>query len=402
MVERIMFGWFKKKKEKEEQTDLVPAENTDLVIRFDALPSTVVVDDKQLVPITDKRLIARVSEIAPNFLQIANTSKVVAEASETVKGMGELYRAVIPNGAKLMDSKVLAGAKRGGFIDVHNNLGQANLVKVDVDGALQKVASNQVATSAFNVASMVVGQYYMTQINGELDAISDNVSRISSFQNNEYLSKITATIKQIREISEYQTVSLENEELRLEEKRKLNSLKEKCTELLDQANHSINNIMQKKVVDFKDYAEETIEIETWRKYQTVLLEVLYQICSLIQVFSLGLEPEEKVFSTFNQCKIESEQICKLLIKYHQDNQKSLKINLDKKTISNGKIIEFFAEILHKEEWKERQIPEGVAVTFADQMKPFEMQKALSMSKYDEDVVLISKDGELYYLPDEKN
>ena len=395
-----MFGWFKKKKEKEEQADLVPVENTDLVIRFDSLPSTVVVDEKQLVPITDKRLIARVSEIAPNFLQIANTSKAVADAGEAVKGMGELYRAIIPNGAKLMDSKVLQGAKRGGFIDVNNNLGQANLVKVDVDGALQKVASNQVATSAFNVASMVVGQYYMTQINGELDAISDNVSRISNFQNNEYLSKITATIKQIREISEYQAISLESEELRLEEKRKLNSLKEKCTELLDQANHSINNLMQKKVLDFKEYAEETAEIEMWRKYQTVLLEVLYQICSLIQVFNLGLEPEEKVFSTFNQCKIESEQICELLVKYHQDNQKGLKINLDKKTISNGKVIEFFAELLHKEEWKERQIPDGVAVTFAEQMKPFEMQKALSMSKYDEDVVLISKDGELYYLPTE--
>lgn len=395
-----MFGWFKKKKEKEEQTDLVPVENTDLVIRFDCLPSVVVVDEKKLVPITDKRLIARVSEIAPNFLQIANTSKAIADASEAVKGMGELYRAIIPNGAKLMDSKVLQGAKRGGFIDVNNNLGQANLVKVDVDGALQKVASNQVATSAFNVASMVVGQYYMTQINGELDAISDNVSRISNFQNNEYLSKITATIKQIREISEYQAISLESEELRLEEKRKLNSLKEKCTELLDQANHTINNLMQKKVIDFKEYAEETAEIEMWRKYQTVLLEVLYQICSLIQVFSLGLEPEEKVFSTFNQCKIESEQICELLVKYHQDNQKGLKINLDKKTISNGKVIEFFAELLHKEEWKERQIPDGVAVTFAEQMKPFEMQKALSMSKYDEDVVLISKDGELYYLPTE--
>ena len=248
-----MFGWFKKKKEKEEQADLVPVENTDLVIRFDSLPSAVVVDEKKLVPITDKRVIARVSEIAPNFLQIANTSKAVADASEAVKGMGELYRAIIPNGAKLMDSKVLQGAKRGGFIDVNNNLGQANLVKVDVDGALQKVASNQVATSAFNVASMVVGQYYMTQINSELDAISDNVSRISNFQNNEYLSKITATIKQIREISEYQAISLESEELRLEEKRKLNSLKEKCTELLDQANHSINNLMQKKVVDFKEY-----------------------------------------------------------------------------------------------------------------------------------------------------
>ena len=104
-----MFGWFKKKKEKEEQANTVPVENSDLVIRFDALPPAVVVDDKQLVPITDKRLIARVSEIAPNFLQIANTSKVVADASEAVKGMGELYRAIIPNGAKLMDSKVLQG-----------------------------------------------------------------------------------------------------------------------------------------------------------------------------------------------------------------------------------------------------------------------------------------------------
>ena len=36
--------------------------------------------------------------------------------------------------------------------------------------------------------------------------------------------------------------------------------------------------------------------------------------------------------------------------------------------------------------------------FAEQMKPFDMERALSMSRYDEDVVLIAKDGDLYYLP----
>ena len=394
-----MFGWFKKKK-KEEQNELVPIENNEVAIRFSALPSMEFFDERQLVPITDKRLLARVADVAPNFLQVAQSTKVIGEARDAISSVGEVYRAIIPNGAKLMDSRVIGGAKRGAFLDVNNNLGQANLVKVDVDGTLQKVANNQLATSAFNVASLVVGQYYMTQINGELDKIADDVSRISTFQNSEYLSKITATLKQIREISEYQTISLENEELRLEEKRKLNSLKEKCTELLDQANHSINTMMQQEASEFKEYASKTAEIEMWRKYQAVLLEVLYQICSLIQVFSLGLEPEDKVFSTFNQCKMESEQIYGLLAQYHKKHQKELKICIDKKTISNGKIVEFFAELLHKEEWKERQLPEGVAIMFADQVKPFDMEKVLSMSKYEEDVVLIAKDGELYYLPSE--
>jgi len=392
-----MFGWFKKKK-KEEGKELMVAENNEVAIRFSALPSTEVFDEKRLVPITDKRLLARVADVAPNFLQVVQSTKVLGEARKTLSSGGDIYRAIIPNGAKLMDSKIISGAKRGAFLDVNNNLGQANLVKVDAENALQKVANNQVATSAFNVASMVVGQYYMTQINEELDRIADDVNRISTFQNNEYLSKITATIKQIREISEFQSISLENEELRLGEKQKLNSLKEKCTELVDQSNHSINTLIQQDVSEFKEYVAKTAEIEMWRKYQTVLLEVLYQICSLIQVFSLGLEPKEKVFSTFNQCKTESEQIYCLLENYHKNHQKQLKICIDKKTISNGKIVEFFAELLHKEEWKERQLPEGAAIMFAEQMKPFDMERALSMSRYDEDVVLIAKDGDLYYLP----
>ena len=35
-----------------------------------------------------------------------------------------------------MDSKIISGAKRGAFLDVNNNLGQANLVKVDAENNL--------------------------------------------------------------------------------------------------------------------------------------------------------------------------------------------------------------------------------------------------------------------------
>ena len=395
-----MFRFFKKKKK--DDSKLPVQEKQNAIVKFEPLPPTVVVDDAKLVPIKESRLVARVADIAPSFLQVAQTSKIVKDTKDIVSGAETLYRAIIPKGANLMDSKALVGAKRGGYIDIHGNIGQANLVVANegLDAAVQKVAQNQVASSVFNVASMVVGQYYMTQINGELDKIASSVDRISNFQNSEYISKITATIKQIREISDFQSISLENEELRLEEKRKLNSLKEKCTELLDQANHSINNLTKQKGLDFKGYISKANEIETWRKYQLVLLEILYQISSLIQVFSLGMEPAEKVFSTFNQCKDESEMISLNLVRYHSCVQKELKISVDKKTISNGRIVEFVAELFHKEEWKERQMPQGFAVVLEEQMKPLELHKSLSMPKYDEEVVLIAKEGELYYLPNE--
>lgn len=75
------------------------------------------------------------------------------------------------------------------------------------------VVANSVA-AAMGVASMVVGQYYMTQINTELGVISDGISQIADFQ----------------------TEILENDELRLSKIAQLDSLEEKCTQLLGQAN----------------------------------------------------------------------------------------------------------------------------------------------------------------------
>ena len=396
-----MFGLFKKK-QKNNNTELVSAEPAELTIPFYEVPATVDIDEKRLIPITDSRVLSMLSNIAPNMMQVVQSAKIAKEAkdtADTISGAGKLYRVIIPKGAKLFDSKAMMGAKRAGFIDAAGNLGQANLVLANgPDNALQSVATNQVVSSAFNVASMVVGQYYMTQINGELDKISQSVDKISTFQNSEYLSKITATIKQIKEISDFQSLSLSNEELRLEEKRKLNSLKEKCTELLDQANHSINSLVNTSTTDCKEYLERTTEIETWYKYQLILLELLHQICSLIQVFSLGLEPEEKAFSTLRQCRDESEAICGILSAYHKEKQEMFEINISDKTIGNPKWLQTIVGAIGKDDWKQRKLPEADFEKISLQMKPFSFDFTTSLPEYNEDVVLIAKDGEIYYLP----
>ena len=99
-----MFGWFKKKK-KEEEKELMVAENNEVAIRFSVLPSTEVFDEERLVPITDKRLLARVADVAPNFLQVVQSTKVLGEARKTLSSVGDIYRAIIPNGAKLWTLK---------------------------------------------------------------------------------------------------------------------------------------------------------------------------------------------------------------------------------------------------------------------------------------------------------
>ena len=69
------------------------------------------------------------------------------------------------------------------------------------------------ATAAMGVASMVVGQYYMTQINAELGAISDGISEIQNFQDNEYRSRVFSLVAHVKKIADFQTEILENNEL---------------------------------------------------------------------------------------------------------------------------------------------------------------------------------------------
>ena len=55
----------------------------------------------------------------------------------------------------------------------------------------------------------------MTQINAEVGQISDGISKIADFQDNEYRSRVFSLISHIKRIAEFQVEILENEELRL-------------------------------------------------------------------------------------------------------------------------------------------------------------------------------------------
>lgn len=122
-------------------------QKNEFIIQMEMLPAEAIDDDTKLVEITDSKVLAHINNLVPGFAQASNA---VNNAVQAVQAANDevLYRVVIPVGAKL----VAVEAQKG-----------------------TAVVANTAA------ASMVVGQYYMTQINAKLGEISDGISQIQDF-----------------------------------------------------------------------------------------------------------------------------------------------------------------------------------------------------------------------------
>ena len=98
--------------------------------------------------------------------------------------------------------------------------------------------ANVVAT-VFSVASVIVGQYYMQQIDTKIGAISNELKDIASTIDIQYRSQAASLIESVYNISKFQVDTISNEELRLRELDNIQELRKDCQTLLNQAEAEI-------------------------------------------------------------------------------------------------------------------------------------------------------------------
>jgi len=196
----------------------------ELVIQMEMLPAEAISDESKLVEITDSKVLARVNNLVPGLAQAGIAGSNAVQAAKA--GNEVLYRAIIPAGAKLTNSQAMEGAVRGFYRGADGIQGHANLVAVQAQKGTAVVANT--AAAAMGVASMVVGQYYMTQINAELGEISDGISKISDFQDNEFRSRVFSLVAHVKKIADFQIEIIENDELRLSKIAQLDILQHRC------------------------------------------------------------------------------------------------------------------------------------------------------------------------------
>lgn len=372
----------------------------ELVIEMEMLPAETIKDKNALVEITDSNLLAHVNNLVPGLAQAGNSVNNVAQAVKAAN-VGVLYRAIIPAGTKLTDSKAMEGAVRGFYRGAEGIQGHANLVAVEAQKGTAVVANTVAA--AMGVASMVVGQYYMTQINAELGAISDGISEIQNFQDNEYRSRVFSLLAHVKKIADFRTEILENNELRISKINQLDSLEEECTQLLGQANLTLAGFAKKTNLDYEKYEKVVGNAQNWFMYQKSLLDVLYRIADLRYTLHLGAVSREQCIAILSTYTKQVQDTQSMLAAWHEGTTERLKIDTDevrRKRAGFDRAIHFLPGVFYKD-LNYRSIEKSTANMICTQASK---ESTLSIDKselYLEDVQLIAKDGKIYYLPETK-
>ena len=367
------------------------------MIQLEQLPAEALTDESKLMEITDSRVLARVNNLVPELFKVGNAA---GNAVQAVQANGQvLYQAIIPSGAKLANSKDMAGAVRGIYHGAKGVKGHANLIAVKQKA---NVATN-VAASAMGVVSIVVGQYYMKQINAELDEINDGIKKIADFQNNEYKSKVFALVAQIQKVTKFQVDILENDELRLSEIDNLNRWEQQCIELLGQANLSISGYAKKKNIDYKSYKKEIAQAQNWFVYQKTLMEVMIKIAELRHTLNLGAVSREQCGALLHIYSKQVQGALEQLAAWHKAQIKKFKINVDKsrkKRMGWDRAAYLIPGLINRKN-NFRPISNKMVKNIVDQVKGYATPHNIdAIDLFQKDVKIIAKERKIYYFPQE--
>ncbi len=391
------------KVEETTESNIIPKDDSlqEIVIQMEMLPVSAISAENKLVEVTDSKVLAHIINLVPGLAQAGNAAH---NAVRAIQGNSEvLYRAIIPAGAKLTDSRAMGGAVRGIYHGADGIKGHANLLAVEAQKGTAVVANTVAA--AMGVASMVVGQYYMNQINAELGEISDGISKISDFQDNEYRSRVFSLVAHIKKIADFQVEILENNELRLSKISQLDSLEEECTQLLGQANLTITNYTNKNDFDFEAYEKELFEIQNWYMYQKSLLDILYKISELRYTLHLGAVSRDYCVTLLPTYSSQVADAQSRLAEWHQSNTSRLKIDIYKirrKRDGFDGVIHFIPGLFN-DDMNFRSIEKSTVKMIETQSDGRINEHQCEMSDlYAEDVQLISKGGKIYYLPSDQS
>lgn len=370
-------------------------------IQFELLPGALNIDDARLVEIKDKRVINHFTNLVPESVKVLTNASSAKQYKDVVKAGGGLYQAIIPKGAVLDKSHAMVGASRSSFRGTGKIAGNANLMPVNA--SVSKMARVNVTNAAMGVGAMIVGQYYMEQINTELKEINESISKITDFQDNEYRSKVFALVAQVQKIADFQVDIIGNEELRIRELSNLDNREQLCIELLGQASLTIDSFSKKQKLNFDQYEKDIIESQKWIVYQNTLLDVLYKIADLNHALNLGSVSREICNALPIKYSKGVKETQRRLKEWHSSQIEEIGIDVEKSRRDRVKLNKVIYKIpgLVNENYNFKPISDETVEIIANQITEGEnVYKIERGDLFQNKVKVIAKEGKLYYFPEE--
>lgn len=395
-------------KVEEENNYLFPVQlDTDLFMTVNELSVVEQPTENKLVEIKDSKLIARINEAFPHIGQLTLNSHYLKNNVQMAQQIndfnnqhgGKLYEAIIPANTKLFYSKSMQGAVRGGYLDINKQTKQANFMPVDTLNASDVNAVANLTASAMNIASMVVGQYYMAQIDDKLGNIQDDISDIKSFLDDERISKIQQLVINVSVIIKHQDEISTNEYINDKELQKLYDYEEVAGNILTHVNKDISNIIAKESAnDFAEYKKNTENLDKLLKEQEVLIKVMNQISSLKYILFHGSASTEYCYERFNIALNQSSVVKEQIKTYQNKETKAIEVDLEKaryrKSYFLDNVVQPVLGVID-ENMNYINLEEAFVNKIKKQINNEELQ-TIELNVYEEDTRLLIKDGKMYY------
>lgn len=294
----------------------------------------------------------------------------------------------------------MEGAVRGLFHGTEGVRGHANLVKVDPTKISKASSIANGVANVINVGSLVVWQYYMSEINSKLEAMNKNIDKISDFQDREFKSRILSLISRVGEISQFSSEIMEQDEQRKIKLTTLENLKGMATELLGQVNLTITDTSQKNPnPNYQEYQKHVNDFNVLVEYQNALIAVLDEISKLTYLLGKGGISSEMSYSLFNAFLEKSIQAKNSLEQWHNTQVQSLHIDLDKNRKTKTGVEGFLSMILGviDDNWNYEELKNGLGQKINAQKAKNQLVVNEPKDVYDKDVQIIIKNGKYYYL-----
>ena len=230
--------------------------------------TSVPLEKNKIVDVDIKKAISMLDNYVPKTAIMSSNIKNASELLNNSRAFFSSAKKGTENMLKVKGSNEVYGVQmRGGKFSK-----QTKFLKEDE--MIKSYGKDALVNAGFNAASMVVGQYYMNEINNKLDTIQNNIKGVSDFLDSEYQSKLTQIISKMKEIIDNKVEILSNSYSRDKRYDEVLRVESECAKLLGQANEIIKKYIEEEEIDYKKYEKDMKNVNLWFIRQQILQQLL--------------------------------------------------------------------------------------------------------------------------------
>ncbi|WP_407124648.1 hypothetical protein [Weissella paramesenteroides] len=244
-------------------------------------------------------------QVTTQLDKAATSTEVVAKKGVQLFALFDNNGEVVTGTDGLVKAKGQGNFLRGMFKRDNQFSGHAKIKSADATKAVEQVkgknaAIAKTAGASMQLASVVVGQYYMSEINQKLTVMSDDIHSLRRSQQTSILAQLGTMRESLQILADNQSELLADEKIRNNNLQKIDTIKTNLATINNQALLELAGILDKGVKDEQGFIKSVTDMDYWKQISIISTNVMIFASELELIFAKGSLSRKNVS---NQVKI---------------------------------------------------------------------------------------------------